>query len=176
LTALAVSSWAPRVWALYEPEKLPNPTRRWALTVGFLSEYDDNIDTSSTNQQGGVRSHVSAVLQANIPREQTFFRMRYAYDVAYTPDRPSVNVITMMGSVIHTNRVAQDKLEQAHIFDALLSHTFSPRLVLNLNDSLRRAVEPALVGTETAQPVELQRRGDYTFNGANMNLSYSVGR
>src|SRR2546428_11248246 len=93
LTALAASSWAPRVWALYEPEKLPNPTRRWALSVGFLGEYDDNIDTSSTNQQGSVRSHVSAVLQANIPSEETFFRMRYAYDAAYTPDRPTVKVI-----------------------------------------------------------------------------------
>lgn len=126
------------------------------MSVGFSGEFDDNINTTTTDRQSGFRESATGVLQATVPREQTFFRARYQYQASYTADQ--------IGA----------KLDQAHIFDTLLSHTFSPRLVLDISDALRKAVEPGLVENQQGQQVELRRRGDYLYNEANAALSYTL--
>ena len=139
------------------------------MSVGFSGEYDDNVNSTSTNRQGSFRGGVVAGLQANIPRERTFFRMRYNYAATYTPDYPA--------STTNAHHNATDsKLDQAHIFDGLVSHTFSPRLVLNVSDALRRAVEPGYVDVDLTRNVQIQRRGDYLFNLASTDLDYKLSR
>jgi hypothetical protein len=146
------------VWALYEPEKLTDTSRRWAVNAGFSAEFDDNINTTASNRQSGVREGVTAGVQANVPLEQTFFRMRYNYGASYAPQQRGSNV------------------DQSHSFDGLLSHTFSPRLVVNLSDTLRRGIEPDAVDVTSAQNIQLQQRGDYLFDTLSADGNYNLSR
>ena len=157
LTALG-GACLPKAFGVYEPERFGDPSRRWAISVRTGGGYDDNPDTVSTNKQGSFVAGGAIVTQANLPLGQTFLRGRYQYQVSYTE-----------------NRVG-DELDESHSLDALLSHTFSPRLVLDLTDSARRGIEPELVEIQGGQPIELRRRGDYVFNSAGANLSYQLSR
>jgi hypothetical protein len=156
LFALATLALALPARAQYQPERVGAGERRWAIGVGTLVEYDDNVNTTQTQKQEGIRSGVTASLMGSMPREQTYFRMRYDFEGSYVTDRN------------------QQSLEQSHAFDGLFSHEFSPRLVLSINDSLRRAVEPDLVDVSAGQGAQLQRRGDYLYNTTALSLNYDL--
>lgn len=128
------------------------------MSARLSGEYDDNINTTSTNTQAGFRSVANLVAQANLPLAQTFYRGRYQYQVYYTEEYPS------------------QKLDQTHSFDALVSHTFSPRMVLNLNESFRRGIEPELVDVQAGSQVELRRRGDYLYNNTGADFGFNITR
>jgi hypothetical protein len=154
--ALATLALALPARAQYQPERIGAGERRWAISVGTLVEYDDNVNTTQTQKQEGIRSGFTASLAAALPREQTYVRMRYDFEGSYVTGRN------------------QQGLEQAHVFDGLLSREFSPRLKLDISDSLRRAVEPDLLEITSGQGAQLQRRGDYLFNAAALALSYDL--
>ncbi len=156
LFTLALLAVALPARAQYQPEQVGAGQRRWAISVGSILEYDDNINTTETQKQEGIRSGFTASLAGAMPREQTYIRMRYDFGGSYVTGRN------------------QQGLEQSHVFDGLLSHEFSPRLKLDINDSLRRAVEPDLVEVTSGQGTQLQRRGDYLFNGAALSLGYDL--
>lgn len=154
--ALAALALALPARAQYQPEQVGAGERRWAISVGSIVEYDDNINTTETQKQEGIRSGFTASLAGAMPRAQTYVRMRYDFAGSYVSGRN------------------QQGLEQSHVFDGLFSHEFSPRLKLDINDSLRRAVEPDLVNVSSVQGTQLQRRGDFLFNAATAALSYDL--
>jgi hypothetical protein len=142
--------------AAYEPERLPDTSRRWAINVGFFEYYNDNIDTTTKNPTAGQQSYGEIALRVNVPAEQTFFRMNTTYGVTYSPDRPS------------------GKTEQSVVFAGLLSHTFTPRLVANLNETFRYALEPAVSDIINGQSTQLQQSGNYIENNTTTSISYDL--
>lgn len=146
------------VQAQYEPAKLPDPSRRWSVNMGVRGEYDDNIFTSAGNKVGSFKAIVDPELLANLPAEQSFVGFRYGYTGTYYENRPS------------------NSIDNEHRVDLLFSHSFNPRLVLNLNDRFSYAVEPQLIDLQAGQPVEIRRRGDYLYNNLNGDLSFNISR
>ena len=150
---------AASVWAVYNPQQLPDPSRRWSVSVSAREGYDDNVFTSQTDRQGSITTLVEPQLLVNFPQEQTFFGMRYTYDMTY-----------------YWNKRSNQSLDQSHSLDLLLSHRFSPRLALDINDSLRRGLEPELVDLSTGVPLIQRQNGDYWYNTLSCSLTYNLSR
>ncbi len=146
------------VHAAYEPEKLGDSSRRWAVDVNLVESYNDNINTTTTNQLSGLQSYGAITLKANIPAGQTFFRMNGTYGLTYSPDRTT------------------GKIDQSVVFDGLLSHTFTPRLVLDLNETVRYALEPAVADIVGGQSIQLQQQGNFIQNNTDATISYGLSR
>ncbi len=152
--------WLPvaAAWAAYEPVKLPDASKRWAVSVNLRGEYDDNIFTTASNEVSSLKSIVEPQILVNFPGDQTFAGLRYTYRLTYYENRPS------------------DSTDQQHTVDLLFSHTFNPRLTLDVRDQLRRGVEPEVVDLESGVPVILRRRGDFLYNNLNGTISYNLSR
>jgi hypothetical protein len=144
--------------AAYEPEKFADSSRRWAINVGFAEYYNDNIDTTTKDPVSGRQSTAAVALKVNVPAERTFFRMNTIYGVTYSPDKVS------------------GKTEQSVTFDGLLSHTFNPRLVVNVNDTVRYALEPSTSDIISGKSTQLQQSGNYLENNTVASLSYDLSR
>lgn len=149
---------AASAWAVYEPAQLPNSSRRWAVNVGLRGEYDDNIFTADTDPESSFKSIIDPQLLVNLPGDQTFAGLRYTYRMTYFENRSS------------------DPIDQEHIVDVLFSHTFNPRLTLDVNNQFRHGVEPELVESSAGVPVILRRQGDFLYNSLNGTLSYNLSR
>lgn len=145
-------------WAAYEPFPMPDPSRRWAVNATVRGEYDDNIFTTATSPQDSFKAIIEPQVLLNIPLEQTFFGLRYNYGGTWYTDRPG------------------DDYDQSHSADLLFSHTFTPRLTLDLRDNMRFGQEPELVEQSAGTPVVVRRRGDYLYNNLNGKLSYNLSR
>lgn len=140
--------------AVYNPTQLPDPSRRWSVSVAAREGYDDNSNTSSDNKQGSATTLIEPQLLVNFPQDQTFLGLRYAYDMVY-----------------YSRRVGDD-IDQSHSVDLLLSHRFNPRLVLDINETMRRGVEPELVDNAVIQ----RQKGDYWYNSLSAGLTYNISR
>jgi hypothetical protein len=158
LAGLLCIAFARFAGAAYEPESLPDTSRRWSVSAGAYAYYNDNINTTTTNQLAGWQSYQEIKLRVNVPAEQTFFRMNTTYGVTYSPERTS------------------GQTEQAVLFDGLLSHTFSPRLVVNLNENFRYALEPAVSDIINGQSIQLQQSANYIENNTAATINYDLSR
>jgi hypothetical protein len=148
--------------AVYNIRELPDPTKRWAINLGLRQEYDDNVLTTEDNKQGSFLTVFDGEILANVPREQTFVGFRYGYNAAYYWDRPGGT-----------------KVDQSHSADVSFSHSFTPRLVLDVSDSFRRGIEPALVEKlpGPTNPSNITRRkGDFFYNLGDASVNYSLTR
>jgi hypothetical protein len=144
--------------AAYEPEKLGDSSRRWAISVNSYGYYDDNINTTTTDRQSGFQNFTVIGLTANIPGDRTFFRMNSDYGVTYSPGRDT------------------GEIEQSVVFNGLLSHTFTPRLVVNLNDTVRYALEPSITDIISGRSTQLQQSGNYLENNTGASINYDLSR
>ena len=143
---------------MYEPERVGDATRRWAISASFQEYYDDNINTTTSNTVSGFQSGANVSLRAAIPREQTFFRMNSEYGVIYSPKQEDGDI------------------NQSVVFNGLLSHTFSPRLVADLFNTTRYALEPAITDIISGRSTQLQQSGNYFENNAGISISYNLSR
>jgi hypothetical protein len=84
--------------------------------------------------------------------------MNTTYGVTYSPDRTS------------------GQTEQSVVFDGLLSHTFSPRLVANVNDTVRYGIEPPVSDIISGKSIQLQQSDNYVENNASTSVSYDLSR
>lgn len=144
--------------ALYEPDRLQDPSRRWAVSLALREGYDDNIFTTKTNTQSSATTTIEPQLLLNIPMEQTFLGLRYRYGAVYYADRSG------------------NQVDQYHTVDLLFSHTFTPRLVLDVQDEFRFGVEPELVSVQNNVESVTRRRGDFLFNNLTGKLGYNLTR
>jgi len=144
--------------AVYQPSQMPDPSRRWAVSLSLRQGFDDNANGSSVDKKGSATSIVEPRLYLNIPLDQTFIGLRYTYNMTYFWDR------------------AGDDVDQAHIADVLFSHRFNPRLTLNINDSMRYGVQPELVESTISGPIVRRNEGDYWFNALSGSLTWSASR
>lgn len=144
--------------AVYQPSQLPDPSRRWSVSLSAREGYDDNINGSPGIRKGSATTTVEPRLYLNIPLDQTFFGLRYTYGMTYYSSR------------------TDGEVDQNHVMDLILSHRFTPRLTLDINDSMRRGLSPSLVETEGGFPVLRRENGDFWFNYLSAGLTYNVSR
>jgi hypothetical protein len=149
---------AGNAWAVYQPSQLPDPSRRWSVSLSVREGYDDNVDASPTIRKGSATTSVESQLFLNIPMDQSFFGLRYAYGLTYYSDR------------------ADDDLDQNHSWDLFFSHRFTSRLTLDMSDTLRRTVTPSLLEDFGRGPVLVRQNGSYWLNYLTAGLTYNVSR
>lgn len=149
--------FAATVQAVYLPSQLPDPSRRWSVSVSVREGYSDNVNATATHREGSSYTTVEPKFYLNLPGDQTFFGLQYTYQMFYYP-----------------NRTAPEEVDQNHIFDLLCSHRFTPRLTLDVNDSFRRAISPELANTVNGVPRIERERGDYWYNALSGSLTYSA--
>ncbi len=145
--------------ALYEPAKLQDPARRWAVTLALREGYDSNVFTTPTNAIASWTTTFEPQVLVNIPLEQSFIGLRYTYGAIYYADRP--------GEAWDTYNTA----------DLLFSHTFTSRLQFDARDQFRQGNEPELVDVPTTGVQDVQRKkGDYLYNNLTGTLAYNLTR
>jgi hypothetical protein len=145
--------------AAYEPLKMPDPSRRWAVTLHTRGEFDDNINTAPSNERSSWKGVVEPELRVNVPLDQTFVGFRYGYRAVYFENRSG------------------DPVDQEHRTDLTLAHTINPRLQLDLREQLRLGIEPELVEQRAAGDQLFRRRqGDYLYNSLEGGVSYNFTR
>ncbi len=145
-------------WAVYDPYQLRDPTRRWEVSLGLNTSYDDNINTVDTGKVGSFTSSAQPQLLWNMPLEQSFLGLRYEYGATYYEAR------------------GFNQIDESHTLDVLFSHTFSPRLTLDAQNQFRRGIEPGLVELVAGVPLVTERRGDFFYDNLSGSLNYSVTR
>lgn len=149
---------APAAWAVYQPSQLPDPSRRWSVSLAAREGYDDNINSSPTIRKGSATTTVEPRLYLNIPLDRTFIGLRYTYQMVY-----------------YSSRV-DNEIDQNHVMDLILSHQFNPRLTLDINDSMRRGLSPSLVEDSFGGPTLRRENGDFWYNYLSAGLTYNVSR
>ena len=157
----AAAAWLAHVsngWALYEPYRLRDPSRRWEVTLGTSVGYDDNINTVEQNPTSSFTTSVEPELLLNVPFEQSFLGLRYRYNLAY-----------------YDQRIA-NQIDQSHSADVLYSHTFSPRFSLDLQNQFRHGLNPDLVQVVAGVPLVTELRGNYNYDALSGTLSYGLTR
>jgi hypothetical protein len=142
-------------WELSPPG---DTTRNWSATLAADVGYTDNVRTTERNPVSSFSESVAPQLRVNLPMERTTVGLRYSY------------------ALTHFDGSEYQHDEQNHTLDLLLTHTFNPRLVLNVSESLRRGILPELVQQVGGQPIITQRRGDYTFDAVHADLNYTLAR
>lgn len=104
-----------------------DPARSWSVSASLRGFYDDNVNTSSTDQVRSYGVEVSPTLAYNLALEQTTLAASYTY--AYKWYEKAIN----RGS---------DHDNQTHTLAARLTHTFSERLLMSVQDSFVIGQEP----------------------------------
>ncbi len=135
-----------------------------AATVrGF---YDDNPTTSPDKFPvgTGVNGHpedsfgleVSPSVHLNLPLEQTFLRVGYVYSLRYYEDRDP------------------DNFDQSHEFNALLSHAFSPRHNVSVNENFSMSKEPTVTDRFGIITAPTRSEGDTIRNRASVDYALTL--
>lgn len=158
LVAVLAGGWPLAARAVHDPLRLPDPTRKWSVTLTTRGEFDDNINTAASNERSSFKAVAIPEVLVNLPTEQTFVGLRYSYRVDYAENRDP------------------DPVDQTHQADLILSHTVNPRLQLGLNERLRRGIEPEIVDRIAGDPYVRRRRGDFLHNELGGSVSYNVSR
>ena len=115
-------------------------------------EYDDNIYEQANDTQDSLKVLEEIEFLVNLRFDQTFVGLRWRPTLVWWDDRPS------------------DDTDFHNDLDLILSHNFTPRLSINLKDTLRIAEQPDQIDRGTA----VRERDDYLYNIADAQLSYLV--
>lgn len=110
----------------------------WNVSATLRGFYDDNYATAPSSPGPGVAGprgslgfELSPSAGLNLSREQTSLTANYTYSMRYFDDRVT------------------DSADHSHLFTARLSHNFSPRYRLDVNESFAIAQEPQLLDPST---------------------------
>lgn len=136
----------------------------WTFSLGLRGFYDDNIFTGNNQDPLYPRVidswgfEVTPGVRFDIPLDQSSLSLSYTYGLRYFDNRPGSDT------------------DQFHIANINFSHNFSPRMRLDLYDSLAIAQEPeqinsGLIGSGALGQV-LRAQGSNLRNTAGLNLNY----
>ncbi|MDX6767731.1 MAG: outer membrane beta-barrel protein [Candidatus Methylacidiphilales bacterium] len=95
----------------------------YTISVGLRQEYDDNIFTSSNNEQGSWKTIVNPSVVFNYPMENTSISFGADFGLIFYWDRPG------------------DDFDYNQLFTGRVSHNFSDRFQLDLREQFRFAQE-----------------------------------
>lgn len=122
----------------------------YTISVGLRQEYDDNINTSSSNESGSFKTVINPGIAFNYPMENTLFSASYNFGATYFWDRPG------------------DDWDFSHLFVARINHKFSPRFEIDIREQFWLAQD-----AQVRQGVAIQRRlGDGYVNIASVQGTY----
>jgi len=149
----------------YDPELTRQKTGRpWSVAATVRGFYDDNVTTQVDGKEiDSFGFEVTPSARLNLPLEQTFISLGYAYTYRWYDDRPNSDT------------------DQAHEFNGKLRHQFSPRHDLAVDDTFVISSEPTVVdqGQIVTAPIRSRTRADVMHNrGAiedNIGLSQKFG-
>ncbi len=127
-------------------------TRTWQVRNRLRVEYDDNVYEREKDKQDSFKIIEEIEFLANLNFQQTFLGLRYRPTYVWWSDRDP------------------DDTDFHHDVDVVFAHNFSPRLTLNLKDTLRLAQEPKEIDRGAA----IRERDDFTYNVADGSLNYLV--
>jgi Putative beta-barrel porin 2 len=123
----------------------------YTISVGLREEYDDNVNTTSSNEEGSFKTVISPELVFRYPLENSLFSFSYLFNATYFNDRQG------------------DSWDLGHQFSARVNHKFTDRFEMDFRDSFNYSVEPGLGnGVETTR-----RLGDGYTNDLNLNGTYA---
>jgi len=105
-------------------------TKPWSVSATLRGFYDDNINTTPNSKVSAFGYEISPSLGVGVSGEQTSASASYTFSGKYYDHQP-------LGS--------SDKWDQSHMFDAGLSHTFSPRYHVGVKDSFVIGQEPDIL-------------------------------
>ena len=143
-------------------------TKPWTVSASLRGFYDSNYTTSPKRVIAGERTdvdsygfEVSPSASLNLLRDQTSLGLNYTYSLRWFEDRADRD---------------QDEFDHAHLFNAKLSHAFTPRYKLDVTDSFAMAQEPEVLnpsaGAAFATP--LRSDGDNLRNVASGSFSAGI--
>jgi hypothetical protein len=149
----------------YDPEMTRQKTGRpWSVAATVRGFYDDNVATSiDGREKDSFGFEVTPSAHLNLPMEQTFISLGYAYTFRWYDDRDP------------------NDTDQAHEFNGKLRHQFSPRHDLGIDDTFVLTSEPSIVdrGNIITAPTRLRTKADVMHNrGAiedNIGLTQQIG-
>ncbi|NJK90969.1 MAG: outer membrane beta-barrel protein [Blastochloris sp.] len=96
----------------------------YTISVGLREEYDDNINSASTNEQGSLKTIVSPGIVFKYPMDNTTFTFSYDFDAIYYTDRDG------------------DSFDMNHLFGGRVSHKFNERFEIDARERFRYSAEP----------------------------------
>lgn len=159
--------------ALYAAEsstlnKMQN-TKAWSVQATLRGFYDDNIagvpDSPAPGPTESFGFSISPSVDYGYAGEQTSFNVGYEFTGRFF-DKKDIN--------------RSDKSDFTHVFDADISHAFSPRLDFFASESFVIGQEPDMIGN-TASPVPIEGDNIRNFFSLGLNgditslLGFSVG-
>jgi len=103
----------------------------WSVGGTLRGFYDDNYNTTSSNQRESFGFEVLPTISAHVPLQQTDMGFRYTYGLYYYQDREDHGV----GA----------PYDQTHQVDLWLNHAFNERWKATLNDTFASGQEPELL-------------------------------
>ncbi|HUK83243.1 MAG TPA: outer membrane beta-barrel protein [Verrucomicrobiae bacterium] len=150
---LAVSGTGFAAWELTPPGDV---NRFWSTSLTLRGIYDTNWQSAESNPQSGFRFGSDLLLRANIPLERMFLGLRYDYGVLYPRDPNAGGA------------------DQTHDFSAFLNYSFTPRLLLSLNNHFIYSLQPQLVQTQAGVPVTIVQAGTYYYDTIGGTTTYAL--
>lgn len=151
LTRMAAATVALSLAALAGAQAA-DETRTFQLKNRLRVEYDDNVYERNKDTQDSFKIIEEAEFVANLNFQQTYIGLRYRPTFVWWSDRDP------------------DDTDLHHDFDFIFAHNFSPRLTLNVKETLRVAEEPK----EIDRGAKVRENDDYIYNVVDGSLNYRV--
>lgn len=127
-------------------------SKPYTISVGLREEYDDNINTTASNEEGSFKTIISPDIVFKYPMENTLFSFSYVFDATYYMDREG-----------------DDPWDFGHHFSGRVNHKFTERFEIDARDRFNYSVEPGL-GNGAAVS---RRLGDGYTNDFNLDATYA---
>ena len=134
-------------------------SKPWSVSATLRGFYDDNMNQTQNNKQEAWGYEISPSVSVGIAGEQTSASASYTYSGKYYDHRPAGTT---------------DKWDHTHIFDAGLSHSFSPRFQLGVKDSFVIGQEPDVLRAGNTYTTFQRISGDNIRNYGTIVLNAEV--
>jgi hypothetical protein len=126
-------------------------SKPYTISVGLREEYDDNINTAPSNEEGSFKTIISPEIVFKYPMDNTLFSFSYLFDATYFNDREG------------------DPWDFGHHFTGRVNHKFTERFEIDFRDRFNYSVEPGLGNGAIVN----RRLGDGYTNDLNLDATYS---
>ncbi len=147
---LAALSAATLEYAMADDATGATGPKYWSVGGTLRGFYDDNYNTSSSNQRESFGFEVLPTVSVHVPLQQTDLGIRYTYGFYYYQDR---------------EEKGQTAYDQTHQVDLWVNHSFNERWKSTVTDTFASGQEPELL---TPNPVTGEAT-PYRINGDNIS-------
>jgi hypothetical protein len=136
----------------------------YTLTASLREIYDDNVNTSNTNQKASFETDFTPSVLVDFPGPDGDFSARYTFGLTYYTVGPD-NTGNGGSSNVGTSNSAE--FEMTHELLGQYAHSFSDRFQLSLAEDLRYFTEPGILESTGTN----YQNGPYVSNNLNGTLT-----